>query len=264
MGAVLALSLACERFRPEVNSPATGQNSSATAAATAPAMPEPAATIAASQSPDQIAAKLFAEILDNKQASTNSPLGKFDFRNHTYPLPHGWQDPDSKEAQLKDGRRAMTEERIGLSYFTKRFFDATGDGQDEAFVFLKIDTAGSAMPLVVYVYTWRDGAPRLIWHFRTGDRADGGVKRLYVENSDLVVELYGQDRYIFNEMETLKITADKSQLCCPEYFTKNNYKWNGRDFVMQGKRLTYSLENPSAPPIENKGEADAAAEKKRG
>ena len=197
-----------------------------------------------------------AEILDERNATTAAPIGKFDFRNYIYPLPRGWQDPDGKDAVLQDGERRMAEKQIGLSYVATKYGDATADGVEEAFVVLKIVTAGSAIPQIVYVFEWQDEKPELIWFFRTGDRADGGLKNIYADAGELVVELFGQDRYILGGVETLKITGDEEQLCCPTYFTRTRYRRAGKggEFRLQGKRLTYSVANPSAPPIENMAE----------
>lgn len=194
------------------------------------------------------------EILDDRDKTTNSEIGNFDFRNYIYPLPRGWQDDDGKDAVLEDGARRMAEKRIGLNYVTTRYGDVTGDGADEAFVILKIVTAGSAIPQIVYVFTWKNEKPALIWHFRTGDRADGGLKNIYAENGRLAVEIYGQDRYILGEVETMKITGDEEQLCCPTHWTRARYEWNGSEFRMQGKRLTFSAADKNAPPVENKNE----------
>ncbi|MCD9189516.1 MAG: hypothetical protein LUM44_24105 [Pyrinomonadaceae bacterium] len=196
---------------------------------------------------------LQAEILDDRNKTTVSPLGKFDFKNFEYELPRGWQDSDGNKAVLENGIRRMTEEpkKIGLAYVTTKFMDVTGDGQDEAFVILKITTGGSAIPQVVYIYEWKDEQPELLWFFRTGDRADGGLKDLRVENGELIVEIFGQDRYILGEGETRKLTGDDEQICCPTYFTRSVYKWNGKSFPIQGKRLTYSTTDKNAPPREN-------------
>jgi hypothetical protein len=195
-----------------------------------------------------------AEILDDRNKTTNAEIGDFDFRNYIYPLPRGWQDDDGKDAVLEDGERRMAEKRIGLSYVTTRYGDVTGDGSDEAFVILKIVTAGSAIPQIVYVFTWKAEKPELIWHFRTGDRADGGLKNIYAENGKFVIEIYGQDRYILGGVETMKITGDEEQLCCPTHWTRAGYEWNGSEFRMQGKRLTFSVADRNAPPVENKNE----------
>src|SRR5215213_8053013 len=76
------------------------------------------------------------EILDDRFKTTSSPLGTFDFKNFTYPLPHGWQNPDGTDLTLMDGRRvpvskfinddmeddekaeARAMRRIGMSYVT--------------------------------------------------------------------------------------------------------------------------------------------------
>jgi hypothetical protein len=212
-----------------------------------PATPEPAPT---AKIPN-----LQTELTDERNKTTASAIGAFDFKNFKYPLPRGWQDSDGKEVELVDGKRPMemTEEveRIGLSYVTTKFLDATADGQDEAFVILKIETGGGAIPQIVYVFGWKDNAPELIWYFRTGDRADGGLKDIRTENGLAVVELFGQDRYILGELDTSKITGDEEQLCCPTHFTKSRYKWNGNAFRLEGKRLTYQTADTNAAPVEN-------------
>lgn len=199
------------------------------------------------------------------EPTTNSPIGKFDFKNFTYPLPHGWQGT-MREITLENGKAPLSMEeddrKIGASYVRKKYGDVTGDAQDEAFVIIKIETGGAALPQIVYIFEWKNEKPELIWYFRTGDRADGGLRDLRAENGELIVELYGQDRYIFGEVETLKIVGDEEQLCCPTYFTRNRYKLiNGR-FVLQGKRQTFSVAEPNAAPIENMGELEKAKGKR--
>lgn len=224
---------------------------------------------------------LQAELLDARYNTTESPFGSFDFRNFTYELPRGWQNPDgTNQFTLTNGRvppvggatndemsdeekaEVRAERRIGMSFVTVKFFDVTGDGQDEAVVILKVETGGGAIPQIAYVFTWKDGAPSLLWPFRTGDRADGGLKDVRSESGLLVVELFGQDRFLLGQTETGKITGDEEQLCCPLYFTRTSYKWNGKNFLMQGKRLTYSLSDPSAPPLVNYGDAVNAPKRK--
>jgi hypothetical protein len=155
---------------------------------------------------------------------------------------------DEERAERKAKRR------IGMSYVTTRYFDVTGDSEDEALVILKIETGGAAIPQLAYLYKWTEGQPELLWVFRTGDRADGGLKDIRAENGEVVVELYGQDRFILGQVETGKITGDEEQLCCPTHFTRTHYKWNGNNFLMNKKRLTYLVANPAARPLENLGD----------
>jgi hypothetical protein len=226
-----------------------------------------------SPSPSSDMPNLQAEILDARFKDSASPLSSFDFKNFTYPLPRGWQNPDGTDLTLTDGKRlpiskfvtddmeddekaeARALRRIGMSYVTTRYLDMTGDGQDEAIVILKVETTGNAIPQLVYVFEWKDEKPELIWNFRTGDRADGGLKDLRIENGEIVLELYGQDRFLLGETETSKITGDEEQLCCPTFFTRTFYKWNGKNFQLQKKRLTYSMADKNQPPQENMIEA---------
>ncbi len=207
---------------------------------------------------------LQAELLDERSKTTVSPLGKFDFKNFTYELPRGWQNADGK-ITLENGKSPVSlaeeERKIGASFVTTKFADVTGDGVDEAFVIVKLETGGSAIPQVVYVFEWKENASKLIWKFRTGDRADGGLKDIRVENGNLTVEIFGQDRYILGEVETSKITGDEEQICCPTHFTRSNYKWNGSNFRLEGKRLTFSTTDKNASPIENMIEVNEKLEK---
>jgi hypothetical protein len=232
-----------------------------------PSAPEPAAT------PAPAMPNLQAEILDERNKTTEHGIGKFDFRNYTYELPRGWQNPDGTTAFTltsgkvapiaKDLREEMSDEqkaearaqrRIGMSYVTTKYIDVTGDGADDAIVILKVETGGAAIPQLVYVFTWKNESPELIWPFRTGDRADGGLKDIRSENGEMVVELYGQDRFLLGQTETGKITGDEEQLCCPTFFTRTHYRWNGNSFLLNKKRLTFSVADPHAPPVENLGD----------
>jgi hypothetical protein len=197
---------------------------------------------------------LQAEILDDQNAKSDSLIGSFDFKNFTYPLPRGWQDADGMDITLENGKRRLTEDKIGMEYVTTKFFDVTGDGEDEALVILKVLTGSITIPQNVYIFEWKEGNPELIWHFRTGDRADGGLKSIYMEDGELVVELFGRDRYLFNQMETSQIVGDDQQLCCPTHWTRTRYKFVDNKLLLEGDRLTYSLKDKDAEPIRNMNE----------
>jgi hypothetical protein len=264
--AVLLFSVSCGG-RADAERSASPEPTTVSAANEPPKSFRPPPALAAPQIPD-----LQAEILDDRGKTTSSPLGTFDFRNFTYPLPRGWQHPDGDEIVLVGGKlkpkftdihedmspeekaEARAERRIGMSFVTVKFLDANSDGSDDAVVVLKVETGGNAVPQLVYIYEWKDGQPSLLWNFRTGDRADGGLKDIRSESGQLVLELYGQDRFLIGQHETSRITGDEEQLCCPTHFTRSFYKWNGKGFIMQGKRLTYEVAKPAAPPLENWGD----------
>jgi hypothetical protein len=268
--AVLLLSAACGLESDSAQSP-PGAESPVAAVLPPDPTPEPTPEI-----PD-----LQAPLVDSRFAADGSPIVGFDFANHTYPLPRGWQNPDGSEITLINGRldpvseplsedlpdeekiRRRTERRIGMSHVATRYFDATGDGRTDAIVILKIETTGAAIPQIIYIFEWKDDKPELIWHFRTGDRADGGLKDIRPEKGKLLVELYGQDRFLLGEIETGKITGDEEQLCCPTYFTRTVYEWNGTHFRRKGDRLTYQTADSAARPVKNMGDI-VNAEAKRG
>lgn len=245
-----------------------GSASGGLPAGDSPAAREPATNNPHAE-PVSVIPNLQTELLDERNKQTTSPIAIFDFKNFTYPLPRGWQNPDSAEITLTNGRidpvavdtdigmepdeiaERKSRRRIGASHVTTKFLDVTGDGIDEAVVIIKVETTGSAIPQIVYIFEWKDASPELIYYFRTGDRADGGLKDLRAEHGEFIVELYGQDRFLLGETETMKITDDEEQLCCPTFFTRTHYKYNGKHFLLRGKRLTFSVIDPSAPPVEN-------------
>ena len=135
---------------------------------------QPSPSLQPTPSPSPARPNLQSELLDDRFKSSTSPLTKIDFKNFTYPLPRGWQNPDNSDLTLTNGKldpvsadtdlgmdpeeaaAAKSQRRIGASYVTTRFFDADGDGQDDAIVILKIETTGSAIPQIVYIYSYKN------------------------------------------------------------------------------------------------------------
>src|SRR5262249_54790921 len=68
--------------------------------------------------------------------------------------------------------------------------DVTGDGIEDAMMMLGIETRGSAIPEIVYIFTLQNSKPKLLWSFETGDRADGGFRNAYADHGELIVELF--------------------------------------------------------------------------
>lgn len=58
-----------------------------------------------------------------------------------------------------------------------------------------------------------------LWDFQTGYHADGGLRRIYGENGDLVLERFSPE--------------EKSGDCCAKYYIKETYKWNKNVFEKQ-------------------------------
>jgi hypothetical protein len=116
--------------------------------------------------------------------------------------------------------------------------DVTGDGAEEAMMMLGIETRGSAIPEIVYIFTLQNTRPKLLWSFETGDRADGGFRNAYADHGELVVELYGKNRVIGSNLY-----LDDEAACCPSSFTRARYRWDGIKFQLAGTPEV--LPNPS-------------------
>jgi hypothetical protein len=172
---------------------------------------------------------------------TTSAFSKTDFANFTYELPQNWRNEEAN-ITLTNGKRPMSKDKIGMMFREVKYGELTGDSSEEAIVILGIITGGITNLNAVYIFTLSNNQPKLLWNFETGDRGDGGLKDVYAENNELVVELYGKDRYIFRQKETLKVEEEyELNICCPVNFTKTHHKFNGRDFAIKGKWESLSL-----------------------
>ncbi len=168
--------------------------------------------------------------------SQHSPIRTIDFSNFNYPVPEEFIDPDRTQTMftLRRGQLPATRDKygiitkMGVSLASIGYGDVTGDGGEETIIVLSIQTGGSALPNVVYVYTWRDERPFLLWSFVTGDRADGGLRRVRAENGKLLLELYSP--------------IDKKGDCCPAYFKRTRFIWRSSQFRQEGEEET--LPNP--------------------
>lgn len=159
-----------------------------------------------------------------------SSIQSVDFANFTYPWTSGLRVRGGTQTfSLRDGKRPEIRdtsghvEKIGVYLEQVTYGDVTGDGVEEAIIFMSILTGVSAMPGQVYIYTLRGQRPELLWHFSTGDRAEDGYRRVYAENGNLVVELNGPKR------------RDEG-LCCPVRFTRTRYQWRGGRFRQKGRK----------------------------
>jgi len=156
-------------------------------------------------------------------------IRRVDFSNFSYPLPKDFIEParEQKPIILRDGKLSATRDKhgfvaeMGMSLINIGYGDATGDGEEEAIIVLSVQTGGSALPNIVYVYTWRDERPFLLWSFVTGDRADDGLRRVFTENGKLLLELYSP--------------IDKKGDCCPAYFKRIRLIWRGNRFRLESK-----------------------------
>jgi hypothetical protein len=166
------------------------------------------------------------------QAKPETSIRNIDFSNFRYP----W--PEAKGAQktfsLKNGELPATRDKkgfidgMGVEMIGVYYADVTRDNAEEAVVALDVQTGGSALPCIVYIYGLQVSKPKLLWAFWTGDRADEGLRNVYAEQGTLIVELYS--------------SQDSRGDCCPRYYTRTIYQWTGKRFDRKGPVET--LPNP--------------------
>jgi hypothetical protein len=158
----------------------------------------------------------------------DSPIRKIDFENFTYP----W---NRENFILKNGERPFVMKgQMGVSFAKAEYGDLTNDGAEEAFIKLNLQTGGSSMPNVIYVYTLENKKPKVLWSFTTGDRARGGFKEIFAENGELIVETFGDNKFENGEWK-FDYPKDKFKGdCCPTVYTRIRFKWNGKKFVVAG------------------------------
>ena len=175
-----------------------------------------------------------------KDAPTDQSIRAIDFSNFAYPLTPDLAVADSskKGFTLKDGDLPEKSDEVGMSLFSVVYADATGDGAEDAIVVLEVNTNGSAIPHVIYAYTLEKKQPKLLWAFSSGDRADGGLRAIYADQGDLVVELYGRGKVLGTDLYA--DDGSRAQTPYPYYFTQTHYKWDGTKFNQKGAPVVLS------------------------
>jgi len=178
--------------------------------------------------------------------SAYSPVTSGVFASFTYPaspLFKGASDTDGRKSfTLKHGifRPRFNErgyiDRLGAYLKSVEFADVTGDGGKEAIVAVGNLCDCSGEWFGIYVYELKGRKPlRLLWAFPTGDRARGGLRRVYGRRGKLVVELYGT-----GSGPNLTPRSFNGSACCTDDYTRRRYRWNGRRFVQEGKARVLS------------------------
>jgi hypothetical protein len=183
-------------------------------------------------------------ILAIPNSSSVPTIRNVNFANFTYPSEVVGERGGFKlrNGELLPKRRTASGRPldIWLSVADVEYGDVTGDGSEEAIVDLGWITGGSAIPDLVYIYTLRNGSPKLLWAFVTGDRADGGYRNVYAESGELVVELQGKDKTIGKNL--YEDDGTKNGDCCPTFFTRTRYEWAANRFRQKGKSEVFPID----------------------
>lgn len=185
-------------------------------------------------------------VVNKNEPSTKEERGQtirnVDFANFTYPWIPELVDPlnPKKDLTIRSGhlepvRNDKNEiSEMGASLESVVYGDVTSDGEEDAMVVLAIRTGSQAMPRALYVYSPYDHGTRLLWTVGFGDRADGGLRKVDIENDQLLIERYNPE--------------DSKGACCPIHFTREIYKWQQGKFWQTGKtEMLPNTEGHSSP-----------------
>jgi hypothetical protein len=161
-------------------------------------------------------------------------IRRIDFSNFTFQGSKGLfptAEYETKTYTLVNGKSEQTEDQYAMDLGRVEYGDVTGDNAEEAMISLAVLTEGSAGVNHVYIYTLENNRPKFLWGFESGDRAWGGLNRVYAENGELVVELFGKGTQIGGELGSTEPVG----LCCPRSFTRTRYQWRSNHFQQRGE-----------------------------
>lgn len=152
----------------------------------------------------------------------NQAIRQTDFRNFTYrPLCLG-EGGKSEAIRVKNSeysRDKGIEDRVYFKVNDVIYGDLDGDGQEEAIVETVCNTGGTGNFSDGTIYKLRAGKPVAIASLGVGDRADGGIHKIAIENGLIKVGRYGGN----------------SGACCPDYIETYTHKLSGRKLIDVGK-----------------------------
>jgi hypothetical protein len=161
-----------------------------------------------------------------------------DFANFSYPWPADLlvRSDHNETFTLKNGELPPTRDEhgyinnMGVKLQSVNYGDVTGDAAEEAMLFMSIQTGGSAQPGIIFIYAWQHNHPVLLWSSPTGDRAEEGLRAMYAQDGQLVLEVNSPD--------------GSQGLCCPTQFTRTRYKWRGGEFQAVKKETLAISDSP--------------------
>jgi hypothetical protein len=183
----------------------------------------------------------YAYSLQNNIKWNPVQLRGVDFTNFTYPTtPRLLKITGQSKITVSNGNLLLRNRfggislLLGVSYI---FYDKlTSNDKDDAVIVLSYGAGGSGMYGSIFIYTTINNTLKLIWSIDTGDRSDGGLRDVYIEKGNLIIETYNNEGL---------------GACCTKSFTKSAYKWVN-DNLQLINAVKVSVSETSASPIYNK------------
>lgn len=159
-------------------------------------------------------------------------IRRTDFKNYTYhPDCLGGDNVSKGEAVRVRNGEYMQGKDIDRVYFAVQevvYGDLNSDGVEEAVVRTLCNTGGTGQFTDGIIFTVRNNRPVFVTTLGTGDRADGGIQSVRIENGLLKVDRYGGN----------------SGACCPDYIETYTFKLRSSELVAVGKPVTSDYNDP--------------------
>ncbi len=163
-------------------------------------------------------------------SAAQTGIRSVDFQNFTY-QPDYCSVEDAQNIKVVGGKyQSDAEDDIDAIYFTiygTEFGDLDGDGDEEAVILSMCNTGGTGNFTEAYIYKMIGGKPTRIMLLTGGDRADGGLRKAWVEDHLLVVESNDP--------------GESGGACCPEFIVTSKYRYSDKrlEEVSSVKREIY-------------------------
>jgi hypothetical protein len=150
----------------------------------------------------------------NKAQGQHGPSGEIraiDWQNRTYVLDElGPVAVKNGEGEL---RPTTDDDAVGGTYTVGRpvFGDVNGDGVEDVIVASVLSTGGTGRFSDIRIYTMKDGKVVEVAAIPGGDRGDGGIRRVTVEGSAVIVER--------------NVLAEGDGACCASQARRERWVW---------------------------------------
>jgi hypothetical protein len=175
-------------------------------------------------SPNKEAAKTTAS------APEYTDIRSVDFRNFDYPKIPGEMETEihlrngvHKNLFREEGEEADSHWN-GEAELDQVIYHFDEHAQPIAFVVVTVYSGGQMYVSEIFLYSMVDHKPELLWSFKSGDRADGGLRTLYFQSGRgyWVLELYQE--------------SAGDPLCCASHFSRRFYDLRGGKLVELGRQ----------------------------
>jgi hypothetical protein len=163
-----------------------------------------------------------APIANHGKRGPSAEIRTIDWQNHTYQLAElGAVTVKAGHADfaISDDNKAVEIGTGNGSYAVERplFADVNGDGADDAIISSVLATGGTGHFSEIRIYTLRDGKVGVLAEIPGGDRGDGGIRRVVLDGTALIVER--------------NVLVEGDGLCCPSAAQRERWIWKAGEMA---------------------------------